>query len=342
MALVHLEKSSNYEEARVATARLMESMVDEATIGRAKQAVIKPNLANLGSPDSGATTSVTVVDEAIKFLIPKVSKGARITVVESDSSSRKAREAFKRLGYESLLRYPQVRLVNLTKDKKIRIRHPDGHFFHHMMIPKTLFDCDLMISIGKLKTHLFERSSCILKNQFGLLSTSNKAKYHPFLSEVLYDINRLFYPDISLVDGVVAMEGVGPTDGSPIATNLLFGGTDAVSVDTVAARIMGFRPGRVPHLTYAIRRSLGDATKIQVDGPRLEEVSMKFAFVPLPSLLLNRLGLSIHRLGRTISNTGDSIYDAGVVVRRILDRDLPGSRMKLSTLKEKTESTFRD
>jgi len=44
----------------------------------------------------------------------------------------------------------------------------------------------------------------------------------------------------SLVDGIVGMEGMGPMQGDPIDSGVVIGGTDPVSVDMVAARVMGF------------------------------------------------------------------------------------------------------
>ena len=43
-----------------------------------------------------------------------------------------------------------------------------------------------------------------------------------------------------LIDGVVGMEGMGPMQGDPVDSGVVVGGTDPVTVDMVAARVMGF------------------------------------------------------------------------------------------------------
>ena len=55
----------------------------------------------------------------------------------------------------------------------------------------------------------------------------------------------------SLVDGIVAMEGNGPVSGSPRTLGLLVGGSDALSVDMVCAKLMGFDYTQIKLLSRA-------------------------------------------------------------------------------------------
>lgn len=43
-----------------------------------------------------------------------------------------------------------------------------------------------------------------------------------------------------LIDGIVGMDGMGPMQGDPVASGVVIAGTDPVTVDMVAARVMGF------------------------------------------------------------------------------------------------------
>ncbi len=52
-----------------------------------------------------------------------------------------------------------------------------------------------------------------------------------------HDRPKAYY---SLIDGRIGMEGAGPMQGDPIASNVVVGGTSPVEVDMVAARVMGF------------------------------------------------------------------------------------------------------
>ena len=43
-----------------------------------------------------------------------------------------------------------------------------------------------------------------------------------------------------LIDGIIGMDGMGPMQGDPVDSGVVVGGTDPVTVDMVAARVMGF------------------------------------------------------------------------------------------------------
>ncbi len=56
---------------------------------------------------------------------------------------------------------------------------------------------------------------------------------------------------LSIVDGIVAMEGNGPVAGTPKPAGVLVAGTNPVAVDAVCARLMGFDSEKIPLLRRA-------------------------------------------------------------------------------------------
>ena len=110
-----------------------------------------------------------------------------------------------------------------------------------------------------------------LKNQFGCLMEKNKAVYHPAIHEVIADVNQVFTPDLTLMDGIIAMAGYGPTDGIPQRLNLLFAGLDPVAVDALGAKIFGFDPQDIKYLKLASRKGLGNMSSVII-GDRIENV----------------------------------------------------------------------
>jgi predicted dehydrogenase len=118
--------------------------------------------------------------------------------------------------------------------------------------------------------------TCILKNQFGITPIKKKSQYHTNLSEVIYDLNLLKKPDLSLIDGIIAMEGSGPVDGIPKPIGLLIAGNDPVATDHACARIMGIPMRMIPSLKLALKKGLG-SKKYKVVGVDLEKVKDKFA-----------------------------------------------------------------
>jgi len=84
------------------------------------------------------------------------------------------------------------------------------------------------------------------------------------------------------VDGIVGMEGNGPTQGKPKAVGVLAFGDDPVAVDATCCRVMGLRPEKVKYLAQAATM-LGhlQADKIQQIGEAIESVRQRFEVLPV-------------------------------------------------------------
>ena len=122
---------------------------------------------------------------------------------------------------------------------------------------------DYFISVAKMKRHNFERFSGAWKNQYGLIANRPlRIRLHPFVSEVLFDLNSMFYPDLSVIDGITALEGEGPIKGKPKRMNLIVCSNNPLSADIITAKIMGENPKRVPHIKYALTHGFRDAKNL--------------------------------------------------------------------------------
>ena len=74
------------------------------------------------------------------------------------------------------------------------------------------------------------------------------------ISKVVVDINTVIKPALTVIDGFVAMEGRGPTNGTPVKMDLIIAGKDVVATDATAARIMGFDPAEISHIRTAAQK----------------------------------------------------------------------------------------
>jgi uncharacterized protein (DUF362 family) len=265
--------------------------------------VIKPNLCSARKPpESGATTRVSVVNALIEY-INEHSSRCEIILVEGDSD-RSADEAFRRLGYSELeKKHDNVRLVNLSKDKTVKMVPNRSRKLTVIEIPETLLFMDYFVSVANLKRHVNERMTGIWKNQWGCLPhKSVRMRLHPFLSEALFDLNSLFWPDLSIIDGITGLEGPGPLEGTPVHVGKILCGKDPIAVDMVAARIIGVSAKKVPHLNYAIKRL----------GKKLEDVStvgsanqvVNFKFITKRQYLLYRSSLRLRKMAEYLQNVG--------------------------------------
>jgi len=238
-----------------------------------KKVLIKPNLCHYFTPDTGITTDPRVVGSIIDYIRDKVNKNVEFIIGEADATEMKADIAFKVLGYERLAEEKKVRLLNLSKDKRLKVA---GKFVKEISL--SINECDLFITVPKLKTHMDVKISICLKNQFGAIPYPRKIIFHKNLEEAIIEASKFMKPDLCVVDGMVALEGKGPiSEGLPRKMNLIIGGDDPVATDYVCTRIMGL--SRVKYVMMAEKQNLGSTKNIQILGEKIENVKTKFMVV---------------------------------------------------------------
>jgi Pyruvate/2-oxoacid:ferredoxin oxidoreductase delta subunit len=101
---------------------------------------------------------------------------------------------------------------------------------------------------------------------FGVMPGFRKGEQHKLypkpaeFARMLVHLFKLVTPSLSVVDAVLAMEGNGPSSGQPRMVGLLMAGEDAVAIDAVAARIIGFPDGFIDTTRMASEMGLGEGT----------------------------------------------------------------------------------
>jgi len=306
--------------------------------------VIKPNLNDLRGPYSGFTTDVRVVRALVEYLTSRCNP-KEILIVESNSWNRLAEEAFDRLGYREIeSSNEKVKLVNLTKIPSVTVQSPFPTQYNRLRIPRLFMEADFFITVAKLRTHHTIISGA-LKNQFGCVPGRYKGRYHPYLNDVLSTLNLLIKPDWCLIDGLIGRD-VGPRE-----VGLLIASRDPVAVDSVSARVMGFNPGKIPHIATAARRGIGqmDGITVLYNGDKCTDlssiISPKFVgqiglSISITSLvwILLRKGDSMKNLAYRLQQYASLLAGAGAyskteLLRRVLDfkklqTTLKGLRMR--------------
>ena len=236
--------------------------------------LIKVNFITTKTWDSGATTDPMVVEAIIKKLkeLP-----VEIFVVESDATMTNADKAFEATGMKEMCQQNGVQFLNLRYEKeKVKIPIPDCETLGSITVPRIAKE-SAIISAAKLKTHYSTKVTLGMKNMFGLMPDKFKMKYHAKgISSVVLDINTVIKPALTVIDGFIAMEGRGPTDGTPIKMDLIIAGKDVVATDATAARVMGFDPKDISHIRRASEKGLGNIDSIEILGSKLDDVKHVF------------------------------------------------------------------
>jgi uncharacterized protein (DUF362 family) len=236
--------------------------------------LIKVNFITTKTWDTGATTDPLVVEAIIQRL-----KGLpiEVLVVESDATMTSADKAFKVTGMAAMCERNDVSWLNLRHENdRVELEVPGHETLASITVPRLVVE-SAIISAAKLKTHSETQVTLGMKNLFGLLPDKFKGKYHlKGMHRVVTDINTVIKPVLTIVDGFVAMEGMGPVRGNPVKMDVIIAGRDIVATDATAARIMGFDPHQIRHIELSHSKGLGEIDDIEILGDEIEAVKRNF------------------------------------------------------------------
>ncbi|MFX0054451.1 MAG: DUF362 domain-containing protein [Promethearchaeota archaeon] len=238
--------------------------------------LIKPNICTISDSTGSSVTDVRVV-EAIVRLILEEDKGLVVKIVESDSQSKYADEAFEKFGYADLERSMMkegfdVSVVNLSKSPLIKAEFK-GRYFDRPELPELLVNPHYFVSVAAAKTHYLTTITGALKNQFGVLPRKDQGFYHSEIDDVVVDLNSFIRPDLCIVDARFGVEGWNGPKTRRLDAFII--GCKPASVDATMARIMGFEPGEIPHILESSQLGLGNIDPT-VLGEAIESVQVAF------------------------------------------------------------------
>jgi uncharacterized protein (DUF362 family) len=238
--------------------------------------IIKPNICTQVDKTGFAVNDIQVLEDLVNMIL-KENQNLSIKIVESDSMSKFADEAFDKFGYRNLEAKMQksgfdVSLVNLSHSQTVETEF-EGNYFKNQKFPDVLVGSKFFISLAVAKTHYLTFITGTIKNLFGLLPRKNQSFYHPNINDVIVDLNRFIQPNLCIVDARVGLEG---WNGPELRTiNRFIIGTKSLSTDATMARIMGFEPEKIPHLEEAAKYNLGSLTP-NVIGEKIETSRIQF------------------------------------------------------------------
>ena len=229
--------------------------------------LLKVNLVAGHEPERCVTTHPSLVRAATRVVLEA---GGEPVIADSpgiDSFSWAARKA----GFADVARELGVPCVELTDPVPLPPR-PDAAF-HKIEVSRLALKSDFIINLPKMKTHAQMLLSLGVKNLFGCVVAQRKAEWHynvglrrEAFASLLLDIwnglsaapeNRENAPRIfTILDGVIGMDGLGPTNGTPFPFGVVAGAEDAVTLDFWLCRMMGVQLEDFPLWRAAKARSV--------------------------------------------------------------------------------------
>jgi len=243
--------------------------------------VLKPNILSGESPEKNISPHPEVFRAVAKAFS---NMGATLSYGDSPGFGNPKSNA-QRGGFGKVADEEGVAWADFTNSRMMQF--PEGKVIKKFSIAEGVAASDGIISISKLKTHALTRITGAIKNQFGCIPGARKAEFHSVMptvslfSQMLVDLNLLLKPRLFIMDGIIAMEGNGPRNGSGRKMNLLLLSTDPVALDTVVCRLINLDPKLVEPLVYGEQFGLGTMTDIDFVGDPVED------FI-VPDFVVNR------------------------------------------------------
>jgi uncharacterized protein (DUF362 family)/Pyruvate/2-oxoacid:ferredoxin oxidoreductase delta subunit len=243
-----------------------------AFVSPGQRVFLKVNLLSKADPERAVTTHAEVVRAVIRAA--REAGAAEVLVGDSPAgrnTAGSARGVFEASGIARMCADEGVETVLLDEDIT-RVPAVDGKLYTSFNLGRRAVEADVLICMPKLKTHGFMLFTGGVKNLFGCIPGLEKAQFHlkvpdrDDFAEMLVDLYLACRPALTIMDGIVAMEGDGPAGGAPRHIGALLASTNAPALDVVASAIAGFRPGDVYTNRAAARRGLTPLDPDAIDG----------------------------------------------------------------------------
>ncbi|MFA9397233.1 MAG: DUF362 domain-containing protein [Clostridiaceae bacterium] len=243
-----------------------------------KKLMLKPNLLSIENKNSVVVTNPVVFEAAIRIF-----KDYTSSIYFGDSPGfGDSIKAAEKCGLMEVAKKYNVEFKPF-KDS-VHVTLEDSILVKSWTLAKDAYEADILISLPKLKTHAMAFYTGAIKNQFGCVPGTLKASWHTRMpqaenfSRMLLDLNKAVGTDFAILDGIIAMEGNGPKNGTPKKMDTIIMGESLTAIDSIATSLIGYEdPLEVPILKAAYETKSGSVLRkdIEVLGEKIDDMKVK-------------------------------------------------------------------
>jgi uncharacterized protein (DUF362 family) len=233
--------------------------------GPTNKILLKPNLLRGFDPDKCVTTHPALIDAVCRIL-----KDLGINKIDlSDSPAMGSLiSVAKKAGYGDLSKRYGVRITPLSHPISLNT----DENIPSLKIAGSIREYDSIINLPKFKSHCQMTLTLSVKNLFGLVIGKRKPVLHCLVKndkltfgKMLIDIAKQVAPSLTIIDGINAMQGNGPINGSPYPLGILAAGQDMIALDRVMTEIVGVPWKSIYTLEAARIKNYGQWDLEQID-----------------------------------------------------------------------------
>lgn len=242
---------------------------------------LKPNILTGKLSGPGVTTDPRVIEALIKLAFE--AGAGRVQVVEGAGYGAPTSEALEMAGMKEVTERNGADLVDVDLDEVVEVDIPRPLLLDKIPVSKSFYEADVRVNVPVMKTHDQLIMTLGMKNMKGIIQKSTKRLFHRIgLAKAVVDLNKAVPLDLTVVDAIHAMEGLGPSYGDVFEMDVIMAGRDVYSLDIVGAQVMGIPPMELEYMKEAAEQGLVDldGSGIEVVGEPISTVSRKFKRPP--------------------------------------------------------------
>jgi len=254
----------------------------EGFVRRGDRVLLKPNLLYGKAPDKAVTTHPSIV----RGMIGIVQEAGAIPLIGDSPSIGSLTRAAEKAGIKRVADEMSCPLVEFNQP--VLPKERGGRFFKQLEIDRTVIEADVVVNLPKWKTHAQMLLTLGVKNLFGCIPGKKKLLWHlqagddrKRFAQMLVDLYQTIQPSLTILDGIVGMEGNGPGSGHPISLGLILASRDALHLDQVVCDLIGISRNSLPTNRVAFKEGLGKEW-VEIVGEPIDKV--KIPNFSLPSL----------------------------------------------------------
>jgi uncharacterized protein (DUF362 family)/Pyruvate/2-oxoacid:ferredoxin oxidoreductase delta subunit len=274
MTPVAFARCESYDQALDAVGRALAALGGPARFFKPGQKVlIKPNLLADAEPSQAITTHPEIARAVIRLAR---AEGAIPSVGDSPASALRVGAVWEKTGFRALCDSENVPLLNLEQAGS----RPFTCAGATVAVAAPVLDADLVVNLPKVKTHTLTVFTGAVKNLYGTLPGFQKATLHKLfpsaddMSRLVAELADIIRPGLSIADGVIGMEGNGPSGGEPRHLGFVAASAHPAALDAALCRVLGIPAGAVPLFRH-LPRELWDSVALVGEPPEPGTASLK-------------------------------------------------------------------
>lgn len=256
--VAHCSHRARYEDIYATLRRIIEPLERaKQKLRAARKIVIKTNMAwpaDQVTHFAGRRREL-VDDDVMRAVLTYLSETTNAQLVATDTPQVNG------LNYLPLLEEFGVQYVDTDAAVKLYDVPGGGLMFSRYHLSECFADADAVVSVAKMKSHLYAGVTLCMKNLFGLCPRPPKGRPRPYfhhfvrMSHVFPDLALLLRPCLNIIDGLVGQSGR-EWGGEGRIGDVLVAGDHVIATDTVSAWLMGHNPaGDYPSAPFRRERN---------------------------------------------------------------------------------------